>query len=66
MHAWVIRTVLNPQTPLFREARYLPAEETEIRDPLLYHSALSAVAEGNSAKTRGTLPRRVGRGVTIT
>jgi uncharacterized protein len=30
--AWVIRTVLNPQTPLFREARYLLAEETEIRD----------------------------------
>src|SRR2546430_10365681 len=28
--AWVIRTVLNPQTPLFREARYLLAEETEI------------------------------------
>ena len=25
---WVIRTVLNPQTPLFREARYLLAEET--------------------------------------
>ncbi len=35
---WVIRTVLNPQTPLFREARYLLAEETEIRDPSLYHS----------------------------
>ena len=25
--AWVTRTVLNPQTPLFREARYLLAEE---------------------------------------
>ena len=37
---WVIRTVLNPQTPLFREARYLLAEETEIRDPSLYHSVL--------------------------
>jgi hypothetical protein len=32
--AWVLRTVLNPQSPLFREARYLLAEETEIRDPL--------------------------------
>jgi hypothetical protein len=29
--AWVLRTVLNPQVPLFREARYLLAEETEIR-----------------------------------
>ena len=37
---WVIRTALNPQTPLFREARYLLAEETEIRDPSLYHSVL--------------------------
>jgi AAA+ ATPase superfamily predicted ATPase len=46
--AWVTRTVLNPQTPLFREARYLLAEETEIRDPSLYHSVLSAVAMGNS------------------
>jgi AAA+ ATPase superfamily predicted ATPase len=46
--AWVIRTVLNPQTPLFREARYLLAEETEIRDPSLYHSVLAAVAEGNN------------------
>jgi hypothetical protein len=46
--AWVTRTVLNPQTPLFREARYLLAEETEIRDPSLYHSLLAAVAEGNA------------------
>jgi uncharacterized protein len=27
-----VRTVLNSQVPLFREARYLLAEETEIRD----------------------------------
>jgi hypothetical protein len=46
--AWVIRTVLNPQTPLFREVRYLLAEKTEIRDPSLYHSVLAAVAEGNA------------------
>jgi hypothetical protein len=30
--AWVTRTALNPQTPLFREARYLLAKETEIDD----------------------------------
>jgi uncharacterized protein len=56
---WVVRTVLNPQTPLFREARYLLAEETEIRDPSLYHSVLSAVAEGNS--TSGGIASYVGR-----
>jgi AAA+ ATPase superfamily predicted ATPase len=49
--AWVTRTVLNPQTPLFREARYLLAEETEIRDPSLYHSVLSAVALGNATSS---------------
>jgi AAA+ ATPase superfamily predicted ATPase len=57
--AWVIRTVLNPQTPLFREARYLLAEETEIRDPSLYHSVLSAVAEGNN--TTGGIASYIGR-----
>ena len=56
---WVIRTVLNPQTPLFREARYLLAEETEIRDPSLYHSVLAAVAEGNN--TSGGIASYIGR-----
>ncbi|MBV9445255.1 MAG: ATP-binding protein [Streptosporangiaceae bacterium] len=57
--AWVIRTVLNPQTPLFREARYLLAEETEIRDPSLYHSVLAAVAGGNN--TSGGIASYIGR-----
>lgn len=57
--AWVTRTVLNPQTPLFREARYLLAEETEIRDPSLYHSVLAAVAEGNN--TSGGIASYIGR-----
>jgi AAA+ ATPase superfamily predicted ATPase len=56
---WVIRTVLNPQTPLFREARYLLAEETDIRDPSLYHSVLAAVAEGNN--TSGGIASYIGR-----
>jgi hypothetical protein len=56
---WVIRTVLNPQTPLFREARYLLAGETEIRDPALYHSVLAAVAEGNN--TSGGIASYIGR-----
>lgn len=49
--AWVVRTVMNPETPLFREPRYLLAEEPELRDPALYLSVLGAVADGNA--TRG-------------
>ena len=41
---WVVRSVLNPDRPLLREARYLLAEETDIRDPALYHSVLAAIA----------------------
>ncbi|MEU8398075.1 ATP-binding protein [Nonomuraea sp. NPDC048892] len=48
---WVVRTVLNPETPLFREARYLLAEEPDLRDTTLYLSVLGAVADGNT--TRG-------------
>jgi AAA+ ATPase superfamily predicted ATPase len=44
---WVTRAVLNPDRPLMREARYLLAEEADIRDPALYHSVLAAVANGN-------------------
>jgi hypothetical protein len=57
--AWLLRTVLNPQSPLFREARYLLAEETEIRDPALYHSVLAAIADGNH--TNGAIASFVGR-----
>ena len=56
---WLLRTVLNPQSPLFREARYLLAEETEIRDPALYHSVLAAIADGN--RTNGAIASFVGR-----
>jgi len=56
---WVLRTVLNPQSPLFREARYLLAEETEIRDPALYHSVLGAIAAGN--RTNGGIANFIGR-----
>ena len=65
---WVTRAVLNPDRPLMREARYLLAEETDIRDPALYHSVLAAVANGNaqmgraspatSGASRPTLPIR--------
>jgi AAA+ ATPase superfamily predicted ATPase len=57
--AWVRRTVLNPQTPLFREARYLLAEETDIREPATYHSVLAAIASGN--RTNGGIAHFIGR-----
>ncbi|WP_283138515.1 AAA family ATPase [Rhizohabitans arisaemae] len=57
--AWVVRTMLNPRNALFREARYLLAEESEIRDPGLYHSVLAAIASGST--TNGTIARYVGR-----
>ncbi|MQY18370.1 AAA family ATPase [Nocardia macrotermitis] len=56
---WVGRTVLNPSSPLFREARYLLGEEPGLRDPGLYHSVLSAVVHGNS--TSGGIASFVGR-----
>ena len=56
---WVSRTVLNPAVPLFREARYLLAEETDIREPALYNSVLGAIATGNA--TSGGIANYVGR-----
>jgi hypothetical protein len=59
---WLLRTVLNPATPLFREARYLLEEEAEVRDTALYHSILAAVASGNA--TRGGIANYIGRKAT--
>lgn len=59
---WVVRTVLNPGRPLFREPRYLLAEEPELRDTALYHSVLAAIAEGNS--TRGGVASYLARKAT--
>jgi len=57
--SWVLRTVLNPQLPLFREARYLLAEEADIRDTAIYHAVLGAIASGNT--TRGGIASYIGR-----
>jgi hypothetical protein len=57
--AWIRRTVLSPQTPLFREARYLLAEETDIREPAIYHSVLAAIASGHA--TNGGIAGYIGR-----
>ncbi|WFE59088.1 ATP-binding protein [Micromonospora sp. WMMD712] len=59
---WVVRAVLNPARPLFREARYLLAEDPDLRDTALYHSVLAAVAEGNA--TRGGIAGYIGRKAT--
>jgi uncharacterized protein len=47
---WVLRNVLNPGRPLFREARFLLAEEPDLRDTALYHGVLSAIALGNHSR----------------
>ena len=57
--AWVLRTVLNPQLPLFREARYLLADEADIRDTAMYHAVLGAIASRNA--TRGGIASYIGR-----
>ncbi|MEU5031695.1 AAA family ATPase [Streptomyces milbemycinicus] len=56
---WVVRAVLNPGRPLFREARYLLAEEPELHDTALYHSVLAALAQGNAS--RGGIADYLGR-----
>lgn len=58
---WVVRTVLDRDSPLFREARHLLAEETNIRDTGLYHSVLGAIAAGNNG--RGGIASFIGRKV---
>jgi AAA+ ATPase superfamily predicted ATPase len=62
LDSWVVRAVLNPARPLLREARYLLAEDPDLREPALYHSVLAAVAEGNA--TRGGIAGYIGRKAT--
>jgi AAA+ ATPase superfamily predicted ATPase len=56
---WVLRTVLSPSSPLFREARYLLADEPDLHDIALYHSVLAAIAAGNAH--RGGIASYLGR-----
>jgi AAA+ ATPase superfamily predicted ATPase len=60
--AWVVRAVLNPARPLFREARYLLAEEPGVREVAVYYSVLAAIAEGNT--TRGGIANYLARPAT--
>ncbi|HEY7223025.1 MAG TPA: ATP-binding protein [Micromonosporaceae bacterium] len=48
---WVIRNVLDRRTPMFREARYLLAEESDIREPGIYHSVLAAITHGSTTSS---------------
>jgi hypothetical protein len=57
--AWVVGNVLDRRTPLFREARYLLSEESDIREPGLYHSVLAAIAHGHT--TGGAIASFIGR-----
>jgi len=57
--AWVARTVLNVRSPLFREARYLLAEEADLRSVPAYHALLAAVTSGDT--TRARIARALGR-----
>ena len=56
---WVLDRVLSPASPLFREARYLIADEPDLRDRALYNSVLAAIANGNAS--RGGIANYVGR-----
>ena len=56
---WVVRAVLSPGSPMFTEARYLLAEEPDLRDIALYHSVLAAITAGNTR--RGGIAGHVGR-----
>lgn len=56
---WVLRTVLSPTSPLFREARYLLADEPDLHDLALYHSVLAAIASGHG--NRGGIASYLGR-----
>ncbi|MGW0752483.1 AAA family ATPase [Streptomyces sp. NPDC002587] len=57
--AWVCRTVLNPRTPLFREARHLVDEETGHQSPGACHSVLAALAAG--CTTQGEIAAFLGQ-----
>lgn len=56
---WLVRTVLNPRSPLFREAKHVLAEESELRAVTSYHALLAAVTRGET--TRATIGRALGR-----
>ena len=45
---WVIRRLLNPASPMFREGNALLSEEPELGDASLYHAVLAAICAGRA------------------
>ncbi|MGC5005376.1 AAA family ATPase [Streptomyces sp. DT203] len=60
--AWVCRTILNPRTPLFHEARHLLDEETGPWSHGVCHSVLAALARG--CTTHGEIATFLGQQLT--
>ncbi|MCX5338762.1 AAA family ATPase [Streptomyces atratus] len=60
--AWVCRTILNPCTPLFHEARHLLDEETGPWSHGVCHSVLAALARG--CTTHGEIATFLGQQLT--
>lgn len=48
---WVADGVLNPASALFREDEYLLTEDRSLTDRALYHSVVSAIANGNTSQS---------------
>jgi hypothetical protein len=57
--AWLADTLLSPSHAMFREADYLLTEDPAISDRALYHSVLSAIAQGSS--TRSSIGAELGK-----
>lgn len=50
LDAWVVRTLLNPSSAMFREGRILLAEEPSISEPAPYYAVLAAIARGRTRR----------------
>ena len=49
--SWAVRSVLNPDLALFREGAVLLHEQPDISDTTLYHSVLTAIAQGHCRRS---------------
>lgn len=50
MDEWLAAGPLNPSSALFREDDYLLTEERSLTDRSLYHSVVTAIADGNTSQ----------------
>lgn len=56
---WVVETLLNPSSAMFREGHVLLSEEPAVSDLVPYYSVLGAISQGNTR--RGEIAQAVGR-----